>query len=1012
VDGGETGSLGALARWLLALQILSLACFGLLARGFGATRDAGYTLAKLAAWLAPGTVVWLLASTGLAPNAPVTARAVAALLVLAGGLGMWVTRRQLADTWRQRRPMLLAVEGSFLACFGAVLVVRAFNPAIFWGEKPMDFAILNACLRAVSFPPADPWYAGEPLNYFYFGHAVTAVFAQLTGVGPAFAFNIALATVAGLLGAAACGALLQASGRVRAGAFGALLVVAAGNLAGPRAMLVEAPSRIGFDYYWGTSRVVPGTINEYPAWNLVFGDLHAHVLAMPLQVGLLYLGMVWLARSAGRGVSWPLLVTSSAWLLGAVAVTNPWSLPTVVVVQLGFLLTAWLHAGRSVRGLAHAIGAWAAIVVAAHLLFRPFWTTYAPAARSWGWITSEAASLGDALTVFGVFLALAVPVLAARVFAWARVRPERLVGVVVAVAAAASLGWMRSGACSLFAAWTTLSAAAWLCETSRRVRTGALLVGCAGGLGMLTEIVFVWDRMNTVFKFYLDMWLLLGVGAAVLAWWTWERASRGARIGFTAVTVPIVAAGLFTSVAGTAGYLRDPHAPSPVPTLDGLAYLEAADPSALEAYRWLNREVAGIPVILEAQGPPYQAFTRVSKNTGLPTVLGWEYHLVQQGRPQNQITLRAAEVRELYDTTDVPRAELLLRRYRIDLVYVGPLERRTYSAPGLAKFAGTPLLREVFRNREVSIYATPGRASSVKTWISRVPNAALVLPASAPRREPRGIAAAPDGTFVIADFGNRRLQRVGPDLQPVAAYGREGEAPGEFKDPCGVAVGDDGTLWVADTWNHRVQKLSPDGAPIDQLQAGFYGPRGVALAPDGAVYVSDTGNGRIVRLAAGSEPRVLVDRASLREPVGIAVDRQGEIYVADPGAQQLAVFDPEGRPLRRWPVDAWRTGARMEPALAVGPDDVVWATDPAGGRVLLFDRLGAALGTAIADEPLEQPLGIAVVAPDAAVVTDAATGRLITVRRPPAATQGAGATATGAGEVERLQTPTRKSPAR
>jgi tripartite motif-containing protein 71 len=225
-------------------------------------------------------------------------------------------------------------------------------------------------------------------------------------------------------------------------------------------------------------------------------------------------------------------------------------------------------------------------------------------------------------------------------------------------------------------------------------------------------------------------------------------------------------------------------------------------------------------------------------------------------------------------------------------------------------------------------------------------------------------------------------------------------------------VGEDGSLWVADTWNHRVQKLGPDGAAIEQLHAGFYGPRGVALAPDGAVYVSDTGNGRIVRLAAGSEPRVLVDRAWLRAPVGIAVDRQGEIYVADPGAQQLAVFDREGRPLRRWAVDEWRAGARMEPALGVGPDDVVWATDPAGGRVLLFDRLGAALGTAVADEPLEQPLGIAVVARDAAVVTDAATGRVITVRRPRAGDQGVEATGTGVGDAERLQTPTRKSPAR
>jgi len=144
-------------------------------------------------------------------------------------------------------------------------------------------------------------------------------------------------------------------------------------------------------------------------------------------------------------------------------------------------------------------------------------------------------------------------------------------------------------------------------------------------------------------------------------------------------------------VTGLAGYVSEPRASSRVPTLDGTDYLETASPSELAAYQWLNREVAGIPVVLEAHGPPYQAFSRVSMNTGLPTVLGWEYHMFQQGRSQPEINARAADVRELYETTDTERTEHLLRKYHVDFIFVGPLERRTYASAGFAN-AAQPLL--------------------------------------------------------------------------------------------------------------------------------------------------------------------------------------------------------------------------------------------------------------------------------------------------------------------------------
>ena len=979
--GRDVGSVEAAIRWLVALEALALAVFALLFRRFAMLGDGGYGLAKLLAWLGPGTIVWLLASTGLAAQRPATARTVALVLIAAGGWTAWRRRSELGAflSGAAHRRAVVAAEAVFLSVFALFLAIRILNPAIYWGEKPMDFAILNATFRAAALPPADPWFAGAPLNYFYFGHALTAIFGALTAVPPALAFNLAIPTVAALLATAAFLFVRRVTGRIAAGVAGAAAVTLLGNLAGPRLFAAGEVPPLDFHYFWATSRVVPGTINEFPFWNLVFADLHAHVLAMPLEAALLYLGSLWIAvRPDDRRPSSLVLIPLVAWVLGALAVTSAWSIPLAAAIQLAFLATAWYQGTRGAAGLARAVAIWIVIVVLARLLFAPFWAHYTTPNRHWGFLgAAEMAPLTDVLTVFGALLVAAVPVIGAAMRHGMRDWRSAL-PFAGAVVAALAIGALRSPSCGLFAFLALAGAVIWATTVREEVRIGALLIAAAGGAGVVTETAFLWDRMNTVFKFYLQMWLLLGTSAAVFAWVALGRASGRTRAAMAAALAATAATATFTSVTGLIGYLRTPHAATGAATLDGLAYLRQTGPSELQAFRWLNREIRGIPVLLEAQGPSYQAFSRVSMNTGLPTVLGWEYHLVQQSRPPDEIAARAAEVRELYETTSLTRAERLLRKYHIDLVFVGPLERQTYAAAGLGKFDGWPLLEPVFRNRDVTIYATPGRRSSVKTWIEPVPRAA----AAGVLREPRALATAPDGTIYVADFGNRRVQRFSADLGVVDAFGSEGSGPGDFRDPCGIAVSNDGTVWVADTWNHRIQKLAPDGRQLAEWRAGMYGPRGITVSDAGDVYVTDTGNHRILRFAPDGEATVVVPPGSLDHPVGIALGRDGDIYVADSGHQRVVVVAKDGTLRRQWRVDGWSDAARREPYLAVGPDGVVWVTDPSGGRVLLFDATGAALGEAASASPLRQPLGIALIDANRAVIADAGSGRIVEVRRP------------------------------
>jgi YYY domain-containing protein len=258
---------------------------------------------------------------------------------------------------------------------------------------------------------------------------------------------------------------------------------------------------------------------------------------------------------------------------------------------------------------------------------------------------------------------------------------------------------------------------------TERFWTYLVLLGLAMSLGV-EVIVLQGDigRMNTVFKFYLQVWLIWGVAAAAgLAWllprlWRW-RSGRGLWLGILAALVFFAA--LYPPLA-TMAKVRDRFDPELGGSLDGWEYMETAtywDPNGgsydlkwdLEAIRWFLDFVVGSPVILEGHTVEYRWGGRYSINTGLPTVLGWNWHQRQQRAAANdqEVWQRASDVTTIYDTSIPDLAASLLDQYGVRYVVVGPLERTYYSPAGLKKFEwmvtqGT--LRLAYSNEKVTIY--------------------------------------------------------------------------------------------------------------------------------------------------------------------------------------------------------------------------------------------------------------------------------------------------------------------
>lgn len=954
----------ALLLWLAALAALQIVGRRLLApllRGVSATPISA--LAPVFGYLVFVYCSWLATATGGLPFSRSMALLELSLLLIVASRCR-STQSDATATW--------VFYGSFLF----FLAVRAGNPEVFWGEKPMDFSFLNALYRTTSLPPPEPWMSGRPINYPYFGHFGVAALGKLTHIAPALAFNLGIATIAALTTAAAFGLGALLSGRRLGGLVAAALMVFAGNLSGP----LEFHSRriVGFDYFWATSRVIANSINEFPLWSFLFADLHAHVMALPLSLLLLAFTCAWLSGTLGLRV-----LCAISFVLGAVSVTNTWSFPVQAGALAGLAALSALVERRPTRVLGAGFA-----VAGSFLWFAPFWRNFAFPPHNWGWET-EGAPLGGVLLIFGLFLLVLL-----RALLVARHRgslPTRLLLLLLFGVAVAA--WLSTRVAFAFLAMTFLLAA--FMDGTAPGRLCFALAAGAAWLGALADTVFLWDRMNTIFKLYLEMWTFLAIaGSFWLVAVSREELSRTTRRLWAAAFGVALLASSFTAITDVVATLRTSHVPGPRPTLNGQAYLDGYRPHDAEAIRWLNHEVRGVQVLLEAHGDSYQEFGRISMNTGLPTVLGWDYHLSQRSHPRDEINRRQLDVKSLFGSTDRQEVDSLIDRYHVAIVYAGALEERTYGREALAKFeAWNDLFQPIFANQKVRIYAV-GRHFRWDGAIMPLENIAARGTAGQPEPEPkqgelvqpRGIAADSKGNLWVVDFGHAKIQSFDAELKPLRSFGQSGQQPGEFRDPCGIAIGPDDRIYVADTWNGRVQVFSPEGRFEREWAGDFFGPRGIAVDQQSNVYLADTGNGRIFKFTSQGEELWHVGtkgsgEAQFTEPAGIAVGRDGRIYVADAGNQRIVVLNPSGAWLAAWPVPGWSKSSLREPHLALLQDGRIVAADPTTDRLLYFHPDGRFAGEQVFPADTA-PVGVAVGATGRLFVTELKKGRVSVVTPP------------------------------
>ena len=821
--------------WLLVVELIGLGAFPLAYWLLPSLADRGYFLSKSLGILLLAWVSWVAASIRICTHSRGGIALSLLGLLLLGAILAWRQRREIRSFVRQRWPLLVVSEALFLTAFILFLLIRMGNPDLWHpvtgGEKPMDFAYLNGVIKSSYFPPYDPWYAGGYINYYYFGQVIAATLIELTGIVPWVAYNLAvpLFYALAMLGAfSVVYHLVLRKGQAvshRAASYGLLGVVFLGvignlgevrllkralgelsplqfdstipglemlvnSLAGLYRVIFEGqslPVRVEW-WYWNATRAIAaapgevGPINEFPFFTFLYGDLHAHLIALPFALLVMALAVGWMrqwisgtAKSAYRLTLEGVVRTALLGLcVGSLWVINTWDYPTYMLIMLvALVIGLYTSISRSDRALAvrscerwqgsmrSALG-WRALVLigVSYGAFLPFHLTYVPGYTSVERWQGSTTRLEDYLIAHGFFLFVlatflvsellrrdrkAGPVHTLRLILTRWDRLPRLVRLYKTLVGGRSF-WYRLGLWGLGAIlclsiilamfdWSVFAVSLpliglgalllfWCPEQSAVRRFLLFVVLLAWGLTLGVEVLVLKGdigRMNTVFKFYLQVWVLWALAAAVALarivprlrhWavgWPWWRA---------AFSLLLVGCLIYPPLAARAK-INDRFDRAIGPTLNGMAYMRTAtyqeEESMLELGRdrqamdWMLENIQGSPVVLEANVLLYRWGNRISIYTGLPTVVGWDWHQRQQRGhiAGDEVNRRVREVRDVYSTGDLIRAQQLLHRYQVKYIVLGELERAVYPADGLVKFerwAEEGFLREVYRNPGVVIY--------------------------------------------------------------------------------------------------------------------------------------------------------------------------------------------------------------------------------------------------------------------------------------------------------------------
>ena len=686
--------------------------------------DKGYLFAKTLGVIFLSYLVWLFSSIKLLPfnrTTVLVVLAAAAIVVFVLTLSFYGRLKDKLPTLKHLKFFILE-EIIFLAALAFWTFLRGLKPEIQGLEKFMDLGFVNAILRTPYMPPIDMWFAGKGINYYYFGHFVGAFLTRLTGIDAAITYNLMIATLASFTFSLCFSIILNLHYKygkslkkaVIAGLLAAFILTFAGNLhsfvygyAKPYIAKNITHTELQRSYFYPDSTRYIGynpdtddkTIHEFPLYSFVVSDLHGHVSDIPYV--LTFIALAWACilteyKTKLLGVNRYTLLL--ALVLSVNFMTNAWDYPIYLTVLFAvFFYIRWvlvnLRIGTARKpkssttkrirlkpsepqiietpphiAALYAIGEVFKVFVVSQLLLLPF-------SLNFDSISSAVDLVKSRTPLYQLFMLWGHQFIFVLTF----------IVFLVWLIAKAFLQTDRTHA-DLVTTLRGFSPSDAFCF---------ILSICAIGLVLLPEVVYVVDiytkgyhRANTMFKLTYQAYILFGlvIGYIILRVIPAlkNKTLKALLIVLFAVSyiLPMTYAGL--SIPGYYGNIKPTHYKG----LYGLYFMKHSYPDDYAAVKWFNENIKGQPTILEAHGESYSNQCRISMATGLPTIQGWTVHEWLWRGSYEAANNRALEVTAVYESDDLEKTWEILRRYKVEYIVIGNLDREKFPNINMDKLMG------------------------------------------------------------------------------------------------------------------------------------------------------------------------------------------------------------------------------------------------------------------------------------------------------------------------------------
>ena len=688
-------------KWFSAFFLIGIVFLPLTFSLFKDFRDKGYIFSKIIGLAFISYFVFIVSLIKLIKFSEISIYLTILIFFI---INYVIKRTNILKILRENIKLIVLEETLFLVGLLFWSFIRGNLPDINGLEKFMDFGFLNSILRADYFPPKDMWYTPLPINYYYFGHLITAVITKLTSIPSFISYNLMLATLFALTFSASLSIAINIFNIKKitlksfvSGIFASFFVTFAGNLTTIYTFFNAYPNDkpvpfwnlklLFFSFpngYWypNATRFIPFTIHEFPIYSFVVSDLHGHVLDIPFV--LLIIASCFSLFISKKITKYNLVFLS--FILSIMYMTNAWD-GLIYLLLIMFVFAAFYIFRENKKLLPlnlYELTKKIFIVLFGFVVFSiPFSINFKPFVSGIGVLCAP--SFLTKIGKIGPFL-----------FEADHCQKSPI--------------WQLMLLYGFFYFFVISFLIFIKFKKDYKISKSdifiLILVILSSFLIVVPEFLYIKDiypmhyRANTMFKLTYEAFMLLSICSGyILVRIISNIRNRLKLIPFFVASFILVFLVIIYPYFAVTSYYRDLKT---YQGLDGITYLSSLYPGDYKLINWVNQNIKDQPVILEASGDSYTNYARISANTGLPTVMGWSVHEWLWRGSYDIVSPRIEDVKNIYTESNVDVVKSLLRKYDISYVVISSLEKEKY--PYLNEKTFKQLGKVIYKNNSATLY--------------------------------------------------------------------------------------------------------------------------------------------------------------------------------------------------------------------------------------------------------------------------------------------------------------------